>query len=88
VYEALNVNSDLILRTSRMNSINSGIIRVGRLKQKSSEPPPAAQMAANRRGGMMWFKRNGHFAKNGVHESEVSYESPQSQKAIHPRVQR
>jgi hypothetical protein len=36
---------------------------------------------------MMWFKRNGHFAKNEIYESEVSHECPPNTKEIHTRVQ-
>jgi len=42
------------------------------------------------RGGqakLMWFKRNGHFAKNEISESEVSNEYSKNQTEFHPRVQ-
>ena len=35
---------------------------------------------------MMWFKRNGHFAKNEVYESEVSHECPSYPEEIHSRI--
>jgi len=35
----------------------------------------------------MWFKRNGHFAKNEISESEVSNEYSKNQTEFHPRVQ-
>jgi hypothetical protein len=31
----------------------------------------------------MWFKRNGHFAKNGKTESEVSHERSKNQTKLH-----
>jgi hypothetical protein len=34
----------------------------------------------------MWFKRNGHFAKNEKIESEVPNEFPKSKTALHQRV--
>ena len=37
---------------------------------------------------LMWFKKNGHFAKNDNQESEVFHEFPKNQKALHTRVQR
>jgi len=43
-------------------------------------------LAANT--AMMWFKRNGHFAKNDSQESEVSHECQKSQTTIHSRIQR
>jgi len=36
---------------------------------------------------LMWFKRNGHFAKNEISESEVSNEYSKNQTEFHPRVQ-
>jgi len=36
---------------------------------------------------VMWFKRNGHFAKNEISESEVSNEYSKNQTEFHPRVQ-
>ena len=36
---------------------------------------------------VMWFKRNGHFAKNELTESEVSHECQKSQTTIHSRIQ-
>jgi hypothetical protein len=35
---------------------------------------------------LMWFKKNGHFAKNDKNESEVSHEFPKFQKALYGRV--
>ncbi len=37
---------------------------------------------------VMWFKRNGHFAKSETNESEVSHECPPKSKEVHSRVQR
>ncbi len=36
---------------------------------------------------LMWFKENGHFAKNGNTESEVSHECSKKQTKIHQRIQ-
>ncbi len=35
---------------------------------------------------MMWFKRNGHFAKNEKNESEVPYEFSKNKTTLHSRV--
>jgi hypothetical protein len=37
---------------------------------------------------LMWFKRNGHFAKNEFTESEVSHECSKKQTSFHQRIQR
>jgi len=36
--------------------------------------------------GLLWFKRNGHFAKNVKNKSEVPYEFSKSKTTLHPRV--
>jgi hypothetical protein len=35
----------------------------------------------------MWFKRNGHSAKDENKESEVSNELSKTETALHPRIQ-
>ena len=38
------------------------------------------------KGAVMWFKRNGHFAKNDKNESEVPYEFSKNKATLHSRV--
>jgi hypothetical protein len=35
---------------------------------------------------LMWFKKNGHFAKNNNQESEVSHEYRKNPTTIHSRI--
>jgi len=39
------------------------------------------------KGNMMWFNKNGHFAKHDNKESEVSNEYPKNPTALHRRIQ-
>ena len=38
-------------------------------------------------GLLMWFNKNGHFAKHDNKESEVSNEYPKNPTALHRRIQ-
>jgi len=73
--EKLLFHYDLLLKNNRLDDAEKGYQEI------------LAKPSIEGFSSMMWFKRNGHFAKNEISESEVSNEYSKNQTEFHPRVQ-